>query len=321
MKVFVTGATGAIGGQLVPMLIEHGHEVVAMTRSPEKAGPLRAIGAGPVVADGLDRDAVVEAVVRAAPEAIVHEATALSGRFDFKHFDRFFEQTNRLRTRGTDILLEAARAAGTRQIVAQGYAGWPYRSDSPTRATEDEPFEPGLPEEMRSTVDAMRHLEAAVLGATDLRGVVLRYGSFYGPETSLWVDGDIVQVVRKRLMPVVGDGAGVWSFVHVHDAAAATVRALERSATGVYNIVDDEPAPVGEFLPELSRIVGAKPPRRIPAWLAKPLIGEAGIWLMTRVRGVSNAKAKAELGWTPGYPSWRTGFREGMGGAQAAVGA
>ncbi|MGI9112898.1 MAG: NAD-dependent epimerase/dehydratase family protein [Gaiellaceae bacterium] len=242
----------------------------------------------------------------------MHQATALSGRFDMKHFSRFFAQTNRLRTLGTDHLLEAARAARARRFVAQGYAGLPHASDDPAVKTEEDPSEPSLPDEMRSTVDAMRHLEAAVLGAEDLEGVVLRYGSFYGPGTSLGVDGEIVQAVRRRLMPVVGDGAGVWSFLHVDDAAAATVAALERGALGVYHVVDDEPTPMGEFLPELARMVGAKPPRRVPVWLAKPLIGEAGVWLMTKVRGVSNATAKAELQWTPRYPSWRTGFRDGL---------
>jgi nucleoside-diphosphate-sugar epimerase len=229
------------------------------------------------------------------------------------HFDRFFEQTNRLRTLGTDHLLEAARAAGTRRFVAQGYAGWPYASDGPAVKAEEDPFEPAPPQAMRPTVDAMRHLETAVLGAEDLQGVVLRYGSFYGPGTSLAPDGEFVEALRRRRLPIVGDGAGVWSFLHVEDAASATVEALERGAPGVYNVVDDEPASVAEFLPELARMLRAKPPRRVPVWLAKALIGEAGVWLMTRVRGVPNAKAKAELGWTPRYPTWRLGFRRDLG--------
>ena len=318
MKVFITGATGAIGRQLVPMLLEHGHEVVALTRSPGKAATLEALGAEPVVGDGLDRGAVVGAVGRARPDAIVHQATALSGKFDLKHFDRFFEQTNRLRTMGTDILLDAAREAGVRRFVAQGYAGWPYRSDGPAIKTEDEPFEPELPEEMRPTVDAMRHLEEAVLGTRGIEGTVLRYGAFYGPGTGLGLDGDMTAMIRKRMMPVVGDGAGVWSYCHVEDGAAATVAALERGATGVYNVVDDRPTPVGDFLTGLARMLGAKPPRHVPAWLAKPLIGEAGVYLMTQPRGVSNAKARAELGWTPRYPSWRDGFRAEMTSEHAA---
>ena len=313
MKVFIAGATGAIGHQLVPMLVEKGHEVVATTRTPEKAAALRAMGAEPVVVDALDREAVVDAVVRAAPEAVVHQATALTGVFNLKHFSRTFEQTNRLRTLGTNHLLEGARAAGARRFVAQGFAGWPYTSYGPGLKTEEAPFEPSPPEEMRSTVDAIRHLEAAVLGAEDLEGIVLRYGGFHGPGTSLGEGGAMVEGVRKRQIPIVGGGAGETSFLHIEDAAAATVVALERGAPGVYNVVDDEPAPAAEWIPELAKAVGAKPPRHVPAWLAKPLIGEAGIWLMTKVRGVSNAKAKAELGWTLRYPSWRIGFREGLG--------
>jgi nucleoside-diphosphate-sugar epimerase len=312
MKVFVAGATGAIGRQLIPMLVQRGHEVAATTRTPEKAAALRTMGAEPVVADALDREAIVDAVVRAAPEAVVHQATALTGVFNLKHFSRTFEQTNRLRTLGTDHLLEGARAAAARRFVAQGFAGWPYASDGPAPKTEEDPFEPSPPEEMRSTVDAIWHLEGAVLGAEDLEGVVLRYGGFYGPGTSLGVGGAMVEGVRKRQIPIVGDGAGETSFLHIADATAATVVALERGATGVYNVVDDEPAPAAEWIPELAKAIGAKPPRRVPVWLAKPLIGEAGVWLMTKVRGGSNAKAKAELGWTPRYASWRTGFRAGL---------
>ena len=311
MKVFVTGATGAIGSQLAPMLVENGHEVVAMTRTPEKARLLLAFGAEPVVADALDREAVREAVVRAKPEAVVHQATALTGVFNLKHFARTFEQTNRLRTLGTDNLVAAARAAGARRFVVQGFAGWPYASDGSALRTEEDPFEPSPPEEMRSTVVALRHLETSVLGAEDPEGIVLRYGGFYGPGTSLGDGGAMVEGVRKRQLPIVGDGAGVASFLHIEDAAAATVVALERGPVGIYNIVDDEPAPASEWITELAKAVGAKPPRRVPIWLAKPLIGEAGVWLMTKAPGASNAKAKRELGWTLRYPSWRIGFRHG----------
>jgi 2-alkyl-3-oxoalkanoate reductase len=313
MRVFIAGASGAIGRRLAPMLVENGHEVIAMTRTPEKAGPLRAIGAEPVVADALDREAVLDAVVRAEPEATVHQATALSGVFNLKHFSRTFAQTNRLRTLATDNLVAAARAAGARRFVAQGFAGWPYASDGRALRTEEDPFELSPPGEMRSTVDALRHLEAAVLGAEDLEGIVLRYGGFYGPGTSLGDGGAMVEGVRKRQLPIVGDGAGETSFLHIEDAAAATVVALERGPVGVYNVVDDDPAPASEWIPELAKAVGAKPPRHVPAWLAKPLIGEAGVWLMTKAPGASNAKAKSELGWTPRYPSWRIGFREGLG--------
>jgi nucleoside-diphosphate-sugar epimerase len=249
---------------------------------------------------------------------VAHEVTALGGRFDLRHFDRFFEQPNHLRTIGTDHLIEAARAGGARRFVAQSYAGWPFESSGQDPNTEGSPFEVDLPDEMRSTAEAIRRLEAAVLGAEDLAGAVLRYGSFYGPGTGVGESGEIVQAVRRRLMPIVGDGTGVWSFIHVDDAAAATVAALERGATGVFNVVDDEPAPVDEFLPELARTLGAKPPRRVPEWLANLLIGDAGVYLMTAAPGASNAKAKRELAWSPVYPSWRIGFREGLGIEQAA---
>jgi 2-alkyl-3-oxoalkanoate reductase len=255
----------------------------------------------------------VRAIVRSEPHTVVHQATALSGSFDMKHFSRTFEQTNRLRTLGTDHLLEGARAAGARRFVAQGFAGWSYGSGGAALKTEDDPLDPAVPDEMASTVEAMLHLEGAVLGTRDLEGIVLRYGGFYGPETSLGAGGDIVAAVRKRQVPIVGDGAGVWSFIHVEDAASATVAAIEGGASGVYNVVDDEPAPVTVWLPELAAVLGAKPPRKVPAWVAKLLIGEAGVWLMTRIHGVSNAKAKSTLGWTLRYPTWRVGFPEGLG--------
>jgi nucleoside-diphosphate-sugar epimerase len=320
MKVLVTGATGAIGRPLVRLLAGRGHRVVGTTRSSEKAARLRADGAEPAVLDVLDRQAVVDAVVRAAPDAVVHQATALSGRFDMRRFGRFFEATNRLRTVGTDVLLEAARAAGAGRFVVQSYAGWPFGSDRPGLLSEDDPIDRSLPREMRSTADAIAHLEATTLGVEDLEGIVLRYGSFYGPGTSLWPGGEVVEALRKRQLPLVGDGAGVWSLIHVEDAAAATVTVLERGAPGVYHVVDDDPTRVAELLPELARIVGTRPPLRVPAWLARPLIGEAGVWVMTRVRGVSNARAKRELGWMPRYPSWRDGFAAGVS-MDAAVGA
>jgi nucleoside-diphosphate-sugar epimerase len=320
MKVFVAGATGAIGRQLVPLLVARGHEVVATTRSPEKTDAVRAMGAEPVVMDALDPEAVLNAAVRAEPEVVVHQATALTGVFNLKRFSRTFERTNQLRTIGTDNLVAAARAAGARRVVAQGFAGWPYASDGHALRTEEDPFQPSPPGEMRSTVQALRHLETAVLSAEDLEGIVLRYGGFYGPRTSLGDGGAMVAGVRKRQLPIVGDGAGVTSFLHVEDAAAATVAALERGALGVYNIVDDEPAPSSQWIPELAKAVGAKPPRHVPAWLEKPLIGDAGVWLMTKAPGASNAKAKAELGWTPRYSSWRIGFRQGLG-EKTALGA
>jgi nucleoside-diphosphate-sugar epimerase len=321
MRVFVAGATGAIGKRLVPMLVASGHQVVAMTRSAQKTDQLRGIGATPVVADGLDRRAVVDAVVNAKPEVVIHQLTALTGFRSLKHWDREWEQTDRLRTQGTDHLLEGAQAAGARQLVAQSYAGWPYAPQGGPVKTEQDPFDPNPPPQMRRTLDAIRYLEQQVLGAADLDGTALRYGNLYGPGTSIALGGDIVETIRGRKLPIVADGGGIWSFIHVQDAATATLAAIDRGAAGVYNVVDDEPAPVAVWLPELARAVGAKPPRRVPAWLARPLIGAPGISMMTRARGASNAKAKRELGWQLRYPSWRQGFRTGLDDSAGVPGA
>jgi nucleoside-diphosphate-sugar epimerase len=313
MRVFVAGATGAIGKPLVPMLLAGGHEVVAMTRSAEKADRLRTIGATPVVADGLERRAVVDAVVEAKPDVVIHQLTALTGFRDLKHWDREWEQTDRLRTQGTDHLLEGARSAGARRFLAQSYAGWPYaRMGGPVKSEED-PFDPDPPERMRRTLDAIRYLEDRVLGDADLEGTVLRYGSLYGPGTSLARGGDLFEMVRRRRFPLVDGGAGMWSFIHVEDAASATLACVEPGTTGVYNVVDDEPAPVSVWLPELARAIGAKPPMRLPTWLAGLAVGQVGVSMMTRVRAASNAKAKRELDWRLRYPSWREGFRTGLG--------
>jgi nucleoside-diphosphate-sugar epimerase len=301
MRVFVAGATGAIGARLVPQLVERGHEVIGTSRSPEKAGSLRARGAEPVVLDLLDRDAVQEAVAAARPDAIVHQATALAGLSDFKHFDRSFAQTNRLRTEGTDALLAAAREAGVRRFLAQSFAGWPYAREGGPVKTEEDPLDPTPVPGMGETLAAIRQLERSVV---DADGIVLRYGGFYGS-----LDDAQLELVRKRRFPIVGDGAGIWSFVHLEDAAAATVLALERGSPGIYNVVDDEPAPVSEWLPALAEAIGAKPPRRIPRWLARLVAGESGVVLMTEIRGASNAKAKRDLSWMLRHPSWRQGFR------------
>jgi nucleoside-diphosphate-sugar epimerase len=312
MRVFLAGATGAIGTPLLPMLVADGHEVVAMTRSARKADQLRASGATPALADGLDRRAVVEAVVEAKPEVVIHQLTALTGFRSLKHWDREWEQTNRLRAQGTDHLLEGAQAAGARRFIAQSYAGWPYSREGAPVKTEDEPFDPDPPAQMRATLEAIRYLEDRVLGA-DLEGIVLRYGSLYGPGTSLAQGGDILEMVRARRFPMVDGGSGIWSFVHVEDAASATLACVQPGGAGVYNVVDDEPAPVSVWLPELARAIGAKPPLRLPAWLAGLVVGPVGVSMMTRVRGASNAKAKRELGWQPRFPSWREGFRTGLG--------
>jgi len=310
MRVFVTGATGAIGARLVPELIRRGHEVTGTSRSPEKAERLRALGAVPVVLDVLDRQAVQKAVAAARPDAIVHQATALAGLSDFKHFDRSFALTNRLRTEGTDALLAAAGEAGVGRFVAQSFAGWPYARENGAVKTEDDPLDPAPVPAMSETLAALRHLEQAV---TEAGGIALRYGGFYGSP-----DDAQLELVRKRQFPIVGDGGGVWSFVHLDDAAVATVLALERGSAGIYNVVDDDPAPVREWLPALAAAIGAKPPRRIPGWLARVAAGEAGVVLMTEIRGASNAKAKRELGWTLRYPSWRLGFPAAYDGAGAS---
>jgi 2-alkyl-3-oxoalkanoate reductase len=305
MRVFVAGATGAIGARLVPELVRRSHEVVGTSRSSGNAARLRALGAEPVVLDLLDAGAVREAVAAARPDAIVHQATALAGLSDLKHFDRSFAETNRLRTEGTDALLAAARETGVRRFVAQSFAGWPYARDDGAVKAEDDPLDPAPVAAMRETLAAIRHLEREVVGAG---GIALRYGGFYGSP-----DDAQLELVRKRRFPIVGDGGGVWSFVHLDDAATATALALERGAPGVYNVVDDEPAPVREWLPALAEAIGAEPPRRVPRWLGRLAAGEAGVVLMTEIRGASNAKAKRELGWTPRYPSWRQGFVEAYG--------
>jgi 2-alkyl-3-oxoalkanoate reductase len=317
MRVFVAGATGAIGRYLVPQLLANDHDVVAMTRSPGKTDALRAAGAYPVVVDGLDRDAVVAAVMGAEPEVVVHEMTAITDVANPRRIDAEFAPTNALRTEGTDHLLEAARAVGARRFVAQSFSGWPNIREGGPVKTEDDPLDPDPPAPMRRTLDAIRYLERAVVDAEGIEGIVLRYGGFYGAMADM--PAKFVETIRKRRMPVVGNGAGVWSFVHLDDAAAATVAAVERGAPGIYNIVDDEPAPVTDWLPCLAEALGAKPPRRVPAWLGRLAGGEAAISVMTQVRGSSNAKAKRELGWQPRHPSWREGFAESLGARNGAV--
>jgi nucleoside-diphosphate-sugar epimerase len=316
MRVFVAGATGAIGGALVPQLVERGHEVTALTRSARKADALRHAGATPaVVADALDAEAVHAAVAAAEPDAVVHQLTALPQALtSFRKFDAAFAATNRLRTEGTDILLGAAHAAGAATFVAQSYAGWPYAREGGPVKTEDDPLDPDPPAALAKTLAAIRRLERTTL---DAGGIVLRYGGFYGPGTGIAPGAAQVELVRRRKFPVVGKGAGVWSFVHVDDAAAATVAAVERGGTGIYNVVDDDPAPVSEWLPALAAAAGAEPPRRIPVWLARVLAGEAAVVMLNEVRGASNAKARRELGLELRYPSWREGFVSVLGAPAA----
>jgi 2-alkyl-3-oxoalkanoate reductase len=315
MNVFIAGATGAVGRALIPQLIDNGHAVTGTTRSESKAQSLRALGATPVVVDGLDRQAVRDAVRAAAPDAIVHQMTALSGLDDPRRFERSFAMTNRLRSEGTDNLLAAATEVGA-TVIAQSYAGWPYEPAGGPVKTEDDALMADPPKQMRSTLDAIRHVERAVPAAG---GMVLRYGGFYGPGTGIARGCDQWDAVHARRFPIVGDGAGVWSFIQIEDAASATIAAIDRGAPGIYNVVDDEPAPVAEWLPALAQAIGARPPRRIPVWLARMAIGDVGVSMMTLIRGASNAKARRDLGWEPRYRSWREGFVSGLGREPVAV--
>ena len=309
MRVFVAGGTGVVGRRLVPQLVARGHRVTATTTDPGKLGSLEQLGADAVVMDGLDAVSVGEAVAAARPDAIVHQMTAISvahaGKPDMKHIDRWFATTNRLRTEGTDHLLAAAEATGVSRFVAQSYAGWNGIRTGGWVKTEEDPLDPDEGTIMHAGAVAIRHLEEVVL---DSGGAVLRYGGLYGPGAT----DDQVELVRKRQFPLVGGGTGYTSWVHLDDAASATVLAVEQHATGVFNIVDDEPAPVSEWLPRLAASAGAKPPMRVPKWLARMLAGEAAVTMMTEGRGFSNAKAKRELGWELRYPSWRHGFAEGL---------
>lgn len=313
MRVFLAGATGAIGRRLVPQLVERGHDVTATTTTPDRLLLLQELGAEPVVVDGLDAAAVGEAVARAEPDAVIHQMTALAGDPDLRRFDRWFARTNELRTTGTENLLAAARASGARRFVAQSFTGWPNAREGGPVKSEDDPLDPDPPAAQTESLAAIRFLEQAVLDAP-LEGIVLRYGGLYGPGAS---EG-LVELVGARKLPIVGAGSGVWSWIHVDDAAAATVAALE-CGRGIYNIVDDEPAPVSDWLSYLAAEVGAKPPMRLPAWLGRLAAGEVAVSLMTRIRGASNAKAKRELGWEPSWPTWREGFKEGLADAPATA--
>jgi nucleoside-diphosphate-sugar epimerase len=315
MKVFVAGATGALGKQLVPMLVAKGHDVVGMTRTEAKRDQLRSLGAQTVVADALDADAVGRAVGEAEPDVIVHELTAIPPAVNMRHFDREFALTNRLRSEGTDHLLSAGHAVGVKRFVAQSNAAVTYARTGGPIKREDAPLDDDPPMVMRQGLAAIRHLEAAVTGAHWAEGLVLRYGWFYGPGTSIALDppGSQIALIRKRQFPIVGGGTGIWSFIHIEDAATATVAAVEGGPTGIYNVVDDEPAPVSEFLPVLAAAVGAKRPLRVPRWVGRLAAGEMAVMAMTELRGAPNEKAKRELGWQLRYPSWRQGFAEGLG--------
>jgi nucleoside-diphosphate-sugar epimerase len=320
MKVFVAGATGVLGRALVPQLVARGHEVVGMTRSASKQDLVRSLGARPVVADALDPDAVDQAVASAEPEVIVHQLTALSGPMsirDARRPDRSSAaiMTNRLRTEATDHLLAAARAVGARRFVAQSFGAFRFARTGGQVMSEADPLDPNPPAALRTVQEGYLYLEKAVTTIEWGKGLALRYGGFYGPGTgiSLAPDAQMAAPIRKRRFPIVGDGGGVFSHVHIDDAAAATAVAVERGKPGIYNIVDDDPAPVREWLPVLANALDAKLPRRIPRWLGRLLAGEAATFMMTEARGASNEKAKRELGWQPRYASWRQGFVQGLG--------
>ena len=314
MRVFLAGAAGVIGQRLIPLLTADGHEVTGSTRTSGKAGLIRQLGATPVVVDGLDADGVFSAVRDARPEVIIHEMTALTSMSNLRNFDKVFTVTNQLRTAGTDNLLAAARAAGTSRFIAQSYTCWPNIREGGPVKTEDDPLDPHSPASMTQSLRAIRHVEDAMSGFPG--GLALRYGGLYGPGASEAMLGP----VRKRLFPVIGSGAGIWAFCHIEDAATATAAAVTQGAPGIYNVVDDDPAPVAEWLPFLATCLGAKPPRHVPAWLGRQLAGDAVVTMMTESRGSSNAKAKRELHWTPRYPSWRDGF-PGWAAADASKGA
>ena len=309
MKVFVAGGSGAMGRRLVPRLVAEGYQVVAMTRDAGKAPWLSAVGAQPVIADALDRAAVRAAVAGAEPEVVIHQLTALGGARDYKRFDREFALTNRLRTEGTDYLLEGARAAGVRRFIAQSYGNWNYARTGTGLKTAQDPFDATPPANQKQSLAAIRYVESAVTGA---EGIALRYGNFYGPGTGFAVDGAIVTRVRKRQFPIVGDGGGVCLCGHMDDSASAAIDAIVHGGLGVYNVVDDEPLPVSVWLPLLAEAVGAKRPMRVPVWLGRLAAGEVGVSMMTQIRGTSNAKAKAELDWAPRYRTCREGFRDGL---------
>jgi nucleoside-diphosphate-sugar epimerase len=309
MRIFVAGATGAVGRRLIPALTAKGHQVFGLTRRRENGQWLTAQGAEPVIADALDAGAIERALTESRPEIVVHQLTALAGASDLRNFDRAFEGSNLLRTAGLDILIAAARKVGARRIVAQSFCGWPYARVGGPVKSEDDPLDPAPPRRRAQTLAAIKYLEATVSGLRDLEGIALRYGVFFGPGTGLF-DAEMVRQLRKRSVPVIGDGGGWWSLLHIDDAASATVAAIESNVNGIFNVVDDEPALVREWLPALAEAVGGKPPRHIPAWIARIIAGDHLVSMMTGSRAGSNAKFKRELTWTPTHGSWREGFKD-----------
>lgn len=312
MRVFVAGGSGAIGRHLVPKLVAKGHEVVATARSSAKLREIQAWGAEAVVMDGLDPASVKAAITAAHPEVIIHEMTALAAVTDLRNFDRKFALTNRLRTEGTRFLSDTAKQTGVRRLVAQGFTGWTNERDGSPIKDETSRLDPHPSKAMHKSLEAIAELEKTVTAATGVEGLVLRYGNLYGPGSTALLDA-----VRRRKLPVVGSGAGLWSFVHLADAAEATLAALDHGSPGLYNIVDDDPAPAAEWIPYLANVADAKPPFHVPAWAGRVAAGDAVVSMMTETRGSSNSKAKAVLSWTPRYASWREGFRSWVAEAQA----
>jgi nucleoside-diphosphate-sugar epimerase len=310
MRVFVAGATGAVGRELVPALVSAGHAVVGLTRSPAKAEALKRTGALPVVADVFDEPSIRHAFMSFRPDIVIHELTGLGGVSDLVHFDRMFAATNRLRREGTDLLLTAAREAGVRRFIAQSFCGWPYERKGGAIKSETEALDPAPPAQQRRSLEAIEYLERTVIGSRTPEGIVLRYGILYGAGTGM-LDPAAIELIRRRRFPLIGDGNGWWSFLHVADAASAAIASIDRGAPGeIYNVVDDEPTQVKQWLPMLANLLGAKPPFHVPAWIGRLLAGEHMVSMMTQVRAGSNDKAKRALGWRPAYPSWRTGFAE-----------
>jgi nucleoside-diphosphate-sugar epimerase len=320
MRILVAGATGAVGRALMPRLVRSGHTVFGMARSAARADSVRNAGAVFLQADALDFAQVSEAVAQARPHVVVHQLTAIPGDLDLRKIDKAFETTNLLRTRGTDHLAAAAAKCGSRRFVAQSFAGWTYaRSGGPVK-TEDDPLDPAPPIALRSVLQAIRHTETAAMAIPGVEGIVLRYGAFYGPGNTLGEGGHLVGEIRRRRVPLLGKGTGIWSFIHIDDAAAATAQAIETAAEGIYNIVDDEPAQVADWLPRLAAALGAPPPRRVPAWIARLLAGDHAVMLMNETRGASNRKARWEIDWRPRWASWREGFVSGLGDGQHSQG-
>ncbi|CAM5372480.1 Aurachin B dehydrogenase [Afipia felis] len=312
MKVFVAGASGAVGRPLVSTLVNAGHSVVGFTRHASKAELVRRLGAEPLIGDGLDANTVRAALASSRPDAVIHEMTDLSGTTDLRHFSKVFAKSNQLRTKGTDILLAAARESGVKRIVAQSFCGWPFARTGGAIKTESDALDPEPPAELRTTLSAIEYLEEAVTKSTQPDGIVLRYGTFYGAGTGM-LENFMLEQIRNRRFPLIGDGAGWWSFIHVDDAATASLKALEHGKPGnIYNITDDEPAQVRDWLPALADMLGAKPPHHLPAWIARLIAGNHLVIMMTQARAGSNAKAKRKLDWQPAHPSWRLGFAEAI---------